>query len=580
MRGSLRQSGAWLVGVGATVACLAVVFATPSGVTWIVDGGSKALLAKRLLSSGFGDLHLDYPAALLDPSGESFPGGGFSKPHQGGFVSIFAPGYSALAAPFLAVLGDPGLRVPAALGVGACALLFAVWLMPVVGRGRALAGAGVLAFATPLFFYGVTVWEHSLCIALGLGAWIAAGEPRPARLVLAGLLAGAACWLREEQILMAGAIAVSGALRWRRVSAVALFLAAASLPVLALGLFNQLSYGDPLGVHLRSNLAPVTSGAADDLARQLLGVLAGFGGSGPETIALGVALPLAWGAGWLAGRRDPPGLGLWVAALLPILAWATGLYRVIGASDPLAALVRYNGLLLQVPLCGMAGLGLARLTRDPSLAPLRLGVYAGLGFLVAALVFGIASGSPLGYGVHWGPRKLLPALPALVALWLVAISPETSSRARRAAWMAPVAAGVASTLLSIGFLAEQKAEARRFADVVLEHSDDVVVSTHPYAPVQLFSLWGERRMLVAERAGAMMQVASTLGRQRTGEFLLIGKPSLASHTVGDGVRCEVVVRHRGRRFHYLDADLQHCKVDSFRGSELSPRRSPRLLSPR
>jgi hypothetical protein len=369
-------------------------------------------------------------------------------------------------------------------------------------------------------------------------------------------------------------------LQWRRVSAVALFVGAASLPVAALALFNQLSYGDPLGIHLRSNLAPVTSGETSDVLRQLLGVLGGFGGSGPETVALGLALPLAWGAGWIAGRRESAGAGFWLAALLPILAWATGIFRVMGAPDPLAALVRYNGLLLQLPLSGLAGMGLARVMRESSLAPLRLGVVAGVAFLLAALLFGIVSGSPLGYGVHWGPRKLLPALPALVALWMVAISPEAASRARRLAWAAAVAAGIASTILSVGFLVEQKAEARRFADVILEHSEDVVVSTHPYTPVQLFSLWDERRMLVAERAGAMMRVASNLGRQRIGEFLLIGKPSLATHTVGDGVRCKVVLRYRGRRFHYLDGDLQHCRVDSFRGSELAPRRSRRLLSPR
>jgi len=361
---------------------------------------------------------------------------------------------------------------------------------------------------------------------------------------------------------------------------VAVFLAAASLPLLGLALFNQQSYGDVLGIHLRSNLAPVTSGGAGEVFRQLLGVVAGFGGSGPERLALGLALPLAWVAGWIAGRRSSPGAGFWLASTLPILAWATGIFRVVGATDPLEALVRYNGLLLQIPLSGLAGMGLARLLREDSLAPLRLGILAGLFFLAAALLLGIASGSPIGYGVHWGPRKLLPALPALVALWTVALPPETGSRARRLAWWAPVAAGLASTVLSIGFLAEQKAEARRFADAVLEYSDDVVVSTHPYAPVQAFSLWSERRLLVAERAGAMMRVATNLGHERTEEFLLIGKPSLASHTVGDGVRCVVVYEYRGRRFHYLDGDFQHCRVDVLRGGEPRSRRSPLGIRPR
>jgi hypothetical protein len=561
MRGSFGAPAAWLLAAAASAACLGVIYATPSDVTWIVDCGSKALLAQRLLATGFADVHLDYPAALLDPTGDAFPGGSFALSHAGGFVSVFPPAYSALAVPFLALLGDPGLRVPAALGAGACALLAAVWLAPGVGRGRALVGAAALAFATPLFFYGVTVWEHDLCVALGLAAWVALATPTPGRSLAAGLLAGAACWLREEQLLMVGAIALACALQRRRASHIGLFLAAAAVPILALAGFNQAVYGDPLGVHLPANLELLAGGGPAEAVRQVIGALSGLGVGGAETIALGLALALAWGAGWIAGRRASAAWAFWVAATLPLLAWGYGVFQLMVASDPLEALVRYNGLLLQLPLSGLAGLGLARVLGDPTLAPLRIGVFAGLAFLAAAVGIGVATGSPLAFGVHWGPRMLLPAVPALVALYLAALPPPGPGRARRLVWGASLAAGLLSSVLSVGFLVEQKREAARLEQEVLENSDDIVVSTHPYAPVQLFSLGSQRRVLVAERAGAMMRVVATLSRNGGGEFLLIGRPSTVDHTFGERVRCDVVARHRGRRITYLDADLQRCEVE-------------------
>ena len=77
-----------------------------------------------------------------------------------------------------------------------------LWLAPVCGRRWALAAALALVFATPLFFYGVTLWEHSLTVAASLTAWLWLDRDSPARLFGAGCLLASACWLREEIALM------------------------------------------------------------------------------------------------------------------------------------------------------------------------------------------------------------------------------------------------------------------------------------------------------------------------------------------------------------------------------------------
>jgi len=112
---------------------------------------------------------------------------------DGGFLSVYPPAYPALAAPFLAAFGPLGLRIPAALGVAACAGLLTLWLGAAVVSVWAFGAGAALALATPLFFYGITLWEHSLTVALGLGAWMLASRDAPARLFAAGLLVGLAC---------------------------------------------------------------------------------------------------------------------------------------------------------------------------------------------------------------------------------------------------------------------------------------------------------------------------------------------------------------------------------------------------
>jgi hypothetical protein len=53
-------------GAVAFAACLAVLAATPADTYWINDCGNKALVAERLLATGYRELGFDYPAAKID----------------------------------------------------------------------------------------------------------------------------------------------------------------------------------------------------------------------------------------------------------------------------------------------------------------------------------------------------------------------------------------------------------------------------------------------------------------------------------------------------------------------------------
>ncbi|MFQ5416143.1 MAG: hypothetical protein ACE5FL_03735, partial [Myxococcota bacterium] len=553
-------------GVGGAVlaVCAAFLLATPSDGFWINDCGSKALVALRLRETAFRDLALDHPARLVDPEARTFPiPAPYAVLRNGRFFSFYPPAYSALSTPWLAVFGLQGLRIPAALGLAICAGLLVVWLAPVLGAATAAAAGAGLALATPLFFYGVTVWEHSLTVALSLGAWLLASRPTPWRLIAAGLVVGLACWLREELALMGVALAIASVVRLRR-AAPALWLAAgAALPAVGLLLLNASLFGEPLGLHV--------PGSADPAAgvpgwRVLASLLGGYGATSGEAVWLGAAALLAPPAGWWAARHGAGIPAFALAAAVGLAAWAFGIAHLVAASEPLAELARYNGLLVQLPMLALAGVGAAAVWRNAELSGLRIGVLSGGIFLALACAAGFWSGSGhgahTGFGVHWGPRVLLPAVPSIVALAVVAGREARRSSARALRGMAAVAgallvtAGVASSVEAGSFLAHQKRDAHAFAELLREQASRYIVTTHPMMGQHLAALWDLKPMLLVEDGPALSQAIGALGAAGVPDFLAVVPADAATIRWIPGLACRRAARYRGERLHYFDLDIQ------------------------
>ncbi len=550
-------------GVTALLACLAVVYATPRDAFWVVDCGSKALVAQRLLETGFSDPGLDYPAAHLDPAGVAFPiPPPFALQRGDRFVSQYPLAFSALAAPFAALFGPPGLRMPAALGVACCALLFALWIAGALGARWGATGGLALALASPLFFYGVVVWEHSLTAALPLASVVLLTRASVARVAAAGALAALACLLRAELALMG--IALAAALAWqsRRWGSLLLFGAGAA-PVLGLWLAgNSLLYGDPLGVHVTENVGPdaeLLRQGLPLLLRRTGALLGGAGWGRFEALALGLAAPLCLGLGLGAARRER---SAWLAALLLAVGLAGSLYaswRISTAAVPYLTLARYNGLLLQVPALALTGLGAARVFQRPEYGSLRLGVLAGLLFLGLAIPFRVTL-TLFETGGFWGPRMLVPGLPVLMACALVALHAQRPLAAR-AATAALIGVGLASTSVSVQVLAGQKREVARLQQRMLDAAPPVVVTNHPALGQQLAATWGSKPLLFGPTDPALAGLSRRLGRAGVEEFLLVYRGRAgAEPTLGAAARCRSAGRHRGREAPVIfDLDLYRCR---------------------
>jgi hypothetical protein len=549
-------------------ACVGLLLSTPGDGYWINDCGNKALVSQRLVDTGFASAAFARPDASFDPTGRWFPvPAPFSVRRGQEILSAYPPAYPALAAPLYAALGPIGLRLPAALGVAASVLLFALWAAPAAGRGGALLGSLLLGLGTPLFFYGVTVWEHAPSLALALFALLLASRGGAARYAAAGLLVGLACWLREELLLLAPALVLAALLRREPLRYLAAFAAGVAPALAALAAWNARHFGSPLGGHVLANLGSAAGGdfLAGEVSRltAVSGLLGGFGHGPAERAAFTAAalcLPLA---GAVAPRRlrASPALPLLLAGL-GLVAWAVAAGRMFAGEDPLRELTLHNGLLLQWPLLALAGQGARRVFSDPAWAGMRLACGAGLAFLLlvlaAGMLFPSGAGVQVGAGVHWGPRVLLPALPVLVLLAWAAVS--DASPAARAAFALLALAGLLSTALSVWFLVHQKQDAARLTERLRALPPRIVVTSHPLLAQHLPSLWRDKTLLLTADPASLRDLAALLSLRQVDEFVFVGPPGAVLSGLAPGLACRVAFQHRGEPLGYLDLDAQVCSL--------------------
>jgi len=565
--GSARRALPGVCAAVALLAALSVILATPSETVFTVDCGSKALQAQRLLDTRYRAFDLGYPARALDPSGRWFPvPPPYAVQREGRFYAQYPVAYAAVAAPFLAALGPVGLRVPAAIGLAACAALMAAWVGPLLGwRWSLVAGVGI-ALATPLAFYGVTIWEHSLSVALALLAQQLATRPDRAQLLGAGLSIGLGCWLREELLLFGIALAAV-LLATRRQPMRLLWLGLGALPALAVLLgSNALSFGNPLGAHVAGNVGAASFPAPAKALRDLGAILAGYGGSASASLALAALVVGSWIAG-AAAARSPRRLAAAVPALAApaLLAWSAAALRLAGPGNPVEVLARTNGLLLRMPLVALAGAGLALVLRRGELAPLRFGALVGVGFLLLELPFRVLLTDFLP-GFHWAPRMLLPALPALVLLGLVAVREALrnasgwSLRAAQAAALGLALAGVAGSAQAVWLLDAVKRDGLELQRFVIATEPEVVVTDRPALGQQLPALWKRRPLLLVRGAGELPLLAADLERAGVEDFAYLARAVGRAPTRAGNFHCAATGRYRGARIPAVfDVDRLVCE---------------------
>jgi hypothetical protein len=268
--------------------------------------------------------------------------------------------------------------------------------------------------------------------------------------------------------------------------------------------------------------------------------------------ALGLAAVLEW-------RKPGSALGFALAATIGLGGFGLVLAQIL-EGPPLVGLVRWNGLVPQVPLVGLASIGLLRVWKSEACAPLRPGIAAGLGFLLVAIGVGVVTQSVFGMGLHFAPRKLLPALPALAALAVVAVCTTPTSRAARIAGSLLAATGVAASALAGTLLLHQKAEGAALQDTIRARPERFAVSGDAMLTQALTGIWHDTPLLYTPRRDSLRPIVASMREQGVKRFLAIASQATPLDGPGLGLQCRALPPHRGGVVGYWDTDLLTCRL--------------------
>lgn len=410
------------------------------------DAGVKYLQADALVRSGWRALAIPNPAPALDPH-QRFSVLALNQFERRAPEAPFYGAYSVLfALPVSVGLWAFGVRGLYVIPVAATVLTLIItyrlaartaprssWLAPL------LAGA-----ASPLAFYSVDLWEHSLATLCAAGAVLLMLDRRRSmvrRSAGAGVLLGVAINLREEllAILPVGALLLLwlGPRRHAlRAGAVAIGALVALVPH---WLLRALTSGQPVRRAV-TRIASTLQLAAPPPSMPLMGpVTLLFPPAWIAVLAPALALRVV-AARWRRWQR--PALG-GVAVAIAGLAAANAVHLVRTWSRPDALLAAFPPALLVLLWPPRRGPGDRAWRESASLTALA-GGFAVIAALLAPLG---AAGIPIG-GSQFGPRFLLPIVP-LLAVGVTFVVDRRNDWAAHG--LAPrVVAGIAAIVVAAG----------------------------------------------------------------------------------------------------------------------------------
>ena len=236
-----------------TIGVLALISpAFPHLPQWITDNGNKYIVMRNFAEYG--------TTAIKHPAPEFFPDGNFHfVKHRGEIRSFYPEYYPVLVSYPFRRFGERAVMWLSMLGSA-----FSVGLLALVLKKR-FPAAGLLVFATPLFFFSFLLWEMSFAVCLTAAAWLLLLNKKH---FLAGVVLGASLLLREEAYFLVFAFAaalfcdrdVKGAVRTG-----AGFVSAA----LWIWVYQHCAFGHIFGLHGGTYYLNNLPDAANPLVRQL-----------------------------------------------------------------------------------------------------------------------------------------------------------------------------------------------------------------------------------------------------------------------------------------------------------------------
>jgi len=504
----------WAVAGGIVGLYLLCLLALPNRpVFWSPDEGGKYLTLRQISTTGEWSAPLPYPAALIDPLLQHVPLLYWLRVDDAiySWWPTWFPALSSLPYRLLGVRGLFLIPLVSALLIG----LSVYALVAPISKRAALGALLAITLASPIWFYGLTYWEHtlhSLLIVLGFAAAIRGVlTDRAGWLAFSGGLLGLAVYLRLETVIFIGAVGLLLLARFR--SRAAFQVVFTSLLVFGLSVIvtvtpylvrNQVLEGHPLGRRNAADVARTADRALSYGRASALEIVPNIliGSVGHQGVDLSPSLR------WLFVVAT---LGCFASAWLLRRGWDVPVYVSALALIALSGFVllspedysSIHGLILIAPFLAFAGWGLHpsadRVTR-------LWGTLAAVGTGLYVLATAIAGWSAQG-GLQWGPRYALPLMPVLMiaaargghALWIDAAVPIGLKRVVLGCMMALVVIGFGFQVRGLRAMWIDKQAYVAWEDQLNALPDEALIATeYSWLALTLPGVYESRPMLKAQ----------------------------------------------------------------------------------
>jgi hypothetical protein len=568
---SVRDGSRGAGGQRVTLACLAAVVVIWLGCllgmdrhgVWTVDDALKTIQAEGVLRSSFRDFSLPNGNRGLDPGMRLSPvPPPFARLHEGRLYPVFSPAFAAAGALAARCTGPAGLLLLPLAG-GVLILLGLVQLVRGAGLGESPARGTVLCvgLTTPVWFYSLVYWEHSIATALCVWAtvlclrFLRTGQLRS--LGAGAFLAGAAIWFRDD--LYVFALVLLTLLAWQirdqgrgRIIRCGLLGSAGLLAgLIPLWVLQQMTVGRPLGWHLSTHLLRTADllGHLQQRPAVAYNLLLSVQPSVAVSLLLSLPLVAAFLFGWKVPIRKTPLLGP-ALGVFALIGTGVALARLLGPGGALPALDRANSLFIGAPL-----LASAFLRREGETAEERFICKLVLGHVLLYVLAAPELGSR---GIHWGNRLLLPvyallAVPAVANLnawwrrrWVrrshdpavdgrkdatPRLASASAGRRRtsicrttvfiRVALSLILAVGFGAQLYSIRLLARMKAHTSRIDREIAARPERIILTDTFWVPPFLATSFGRKAIFLARNQPDYQTFLELMKRGGETEFLYL-----------------------------------------------------------
>lgn len=425
MRAISARSAGYLL-----LACVALVYTTlqwhlPHQAFWSNDGGEKLVQVKALLAGGFASPTLSYDPLGLEPA-VSFEFAPFYPAHArevNGRLQFVVPVYFPLlsALPYK-LWGHGGLYLLPMLSTLLtlfCLLLLARDFGDDVAASLSAAAAGL---ASPLFFYSLTFWEHTLTASLCTGGILLLHRSRVDKTIgirfqplAAAVLMSLAAWMRGETffLLTACGMAMLTLRSHRRL--LPSFILGVAIAMLPYAVINHHLYATVATPQLPGADSPLLHLSFAGILNRWLDVntylLTGFLDHLPLNrlfFLISVVPPLFFSLYRRQSARRDALILIWCGLLC--LTALTTFGRLFFLDNPMGSSLTILGLFGSLPFLPLA------LVRTDVPSPKQEESLRFLTVIALLTLAGFCLGLPSRGGLQWGPRYSLILFPLLIFL--------------------------------------------------------------------------------------------------------------------------------------------------------------------